>query len=419
MPSDHDQQATQLRQEAARCVACGLCVPHCPTYRKTFNEADSPRGRIFMMVGLLEGRLPSSPELLHHLDLCLGCRACEQACPSKVAYGRLADGMRDWMSPVQPRLRKVLFVSVRSPRLLSGGAGLLRFYQRSGAQKLARRSGLLDRLGLAAIEAQLPAHHHAAPTTGLHLPAGTPHGTVGLFLGCVARIFDAQTLNAALFVLNRLGYAVDIPAHQGCCGALHQHNGDLGTADILRQVNLNAFAGRILSAIVHAASGCAASLAEYQPPLNAPIMDISTFLDQAEGWPSVSIAPLDSAVSVHESCASRNVLHDSQSAYSLLARIPNLVIGALAGNDQCCGAAGSYALTQPKMAGLLLRDKIEAVKTGTVSHGRTRIIVTSNPGCALHMAAGFRAEGMDVEVMHPVTLLAKQMGYFEVPNNAG
>jgi glycolate oxidase iron-sulfur subunit len=260
-----------------------------------------------------------------------------------------------------------------------------------------------------AIEAALPVLRDHAPSAGLHLPSDSPRATVSLFLGCVARIFDAQTLSAALFVLNRLGYAVDIPEAHGCCGALHQHNGDLATAEVLRQANRNAFAGQS-AAIIHAASGCAASLVEYMPPLNAPVMDISTFLTQAEGWDAVNIAPLEVAVFVHEACASRNVSHDSISAYTLLTRIPNLVVGALPGNDQCCGAAGSYALTQPGMAGRLLHDKIEAAKTA-----QAHIIVTANPGCALHMASGFRAAGLNVEVMHPVTLLAKQMGF----QNAG
>lgn len=388
------------------CVACGLCVPHCPTYRKTLGEADSPRGRIFMMAGLLEGRLSASPELLRHLDLCLGCRACEQACPSKVAFGHLLDGVRDWMAQPQPRPRKLLFAVARSPRLRSGSASLLRLYQNSGAQELARRSGLLDRLGLDGLEAKLPHLRGHAPAPGLHPPAGLSRGTVGLFLGCVASIFDAHTLNASLYVLNRLGYGVDIPAQQGCCGALHQHNGDLATAASLRQANQAAFAGQ--AAIVHAASGCAASLAEYQPPLSASLRDISDFLDQAEGWDGARITPLVATVHVHEACASRNVLHDAGGASRLLARIPGLAVAALPGNDQCCGAAGSYALTQSEMAGQLLHDKIEDAKAVSA-----RMIVTANPGCAFHLAAGFRANGMDVEVMHPVSLLARQMGFLE------
>lgn len=405
-------QLADLRREAAMCVACGLCVPHCPTYRKTLSEADSPRGRIFMMAGLLEGRLSASPELVRHLDLCLGCRACEQACPSKVAFGRLLDGVRDEMAQAQPRPRKLLFAVARSPRLRHGGARLLRLWQSSGAQGLARRSGLLDRLGLGGLEAKLPRLRGRPPAPGFYPPDGQARGTVGLFLGCVASVFDAHTLNASLFVLNRLGYAVDIPEQQGCCGALHQHNGDLMTAMGLAQANRKAFAG--LSILVHAASGCAASLAEYQPPLEPTVKDISAFLDQAGGWDSIQIAPLDAAVFVHEACASRNVLHDSGSAACLLARIPGLAVAALPGNDQCCGAAGSYALTQPDMAGQLLHDKIEAAKAVSA-----RIVVTANPGCAFHMAAGFRGARLDIEVMHPVALLAKQMGMGMGFQNAG
>jgi glycolate oxidase iron-sulfur subunit len=405
-------QPARLSEEAGRCVACGLCVPHCPTYRKTLNEADSPRGRIFLMAALLERRLPLSPEALQHLDLCLTCRACENACPSQVRYGWLADGMRAWLEPQRPRpagqrrLRSILFDMLRHPRRLRSAAWLLRTYQKSGLQQLARKSGALAAFGLERAEAQLPELQKTHPLHGLHAASGTPRGTVGLFLGCVAQFTDAATLGATIFILNRLGYNVAVPHAQACCGALHQHNGNPGTAQALALANRQAFSMPGLQAILHSASGCGVTLAEQDPPLPAPLLDVSAFLSQAQGWEQVQLARLQHTIAVHEPCASRNVLHDQNAAYQLLQRIPGASILPLPGNDQCCGAAGSYALAQPAMADLLLRDKIAAIKTSGA-----RIIATSNPGCAMHLAAGLRAEGIAIEVLHPVHLVARQMGY--------
>lgn len=405
-------QTARLTEEAGRCVACGLCVPHCPTYRKTLNEADSPRGRIFIMAALLEQRLPPSSEALHHLDLCLTCRACENACPSQVRYGWLADGVREWLEPQrarparQQRLRRLLFRTLRHPGWLQSAGWLLRNYQRSGLQMLARKSGLLATLGLERPDSQLPLLPRQRPLYGTHRASGTPRGTVGLFLGCVAQITDSATLGAAIFILNRLGYHVEAPREQRCCGALHQHNGDISSAQMLAQTNLHAFSSPGLEAILHAASGCGATLSEQTPSLPAPLLDVSTFLNRAPDWTQIAIEPLHETVAVHEPCSSRNVLHDQGATYQLLQRIPAIRILPLAGNDQCCGAAGSYALTQPEMAGMLLRDKIAAIKASNAS-----IIVSSNPGCAMHLAAGLRADGLEIEVLHPVHLVARQMGY--------
>jgi len=407
-----DPSANALSQEAARCVACGLCLPHCPTYRKTLNEADSPRGRIFMMAAVLEQKLPLSQELIGHLELCLTCRACENACPSQVRYGRLVDGVRALIEPQRVRplrqqlIRRILFKAVASPRLLQGTGWLLRAYQRSGLQGWARKSRLLDRFGLGRTEAQLPVLKLAPPLSGIHPAQGAPLGTVGLFLGCIARMTDAETLAATIFVLNRLGYTVHAPRRQTCCGALHGHNGEIAQSGLLAQENRAAFAGMDLQAIVHAASGCGAALAEYEPPLAAPVLDISAFLAQAQGWDQVTLAPLAETIAVHEPCSSRNVLHDQDAAYRLLQRIPGATVSALPGNDQCCGAAGIYALTQPEMAGVLLRDKIDAFRASGA-----RFLVTSNPGCAMHIATGLRAQGREIEVLHPVSLIARQMGY--------
>lgn len=407
-----DLALSRLRREAGRCVACGLCLPHCPTYRKTLSEADSPRGRIFMMAAALDGKLAFTPELVAHLDLCLSCRACEAACPSQVRYGELVDGVRTrieplrWRPPLQRALRYILFQTLARPRLLAGSGRLLRFYQRSGLQFWLRKSRLLQGFKLDRAEARLPALRYDFPAAGIHRANGASLGTVGLFLGCVARLADAETLRAAVFLLTRLGYDVLVAPRQTCCGALHRHQGDAARAARLARENREAFAQPPMLAVLHAASACGATLAEYDPPLGAPVLDISTFLVAAPGWERLTPAPLAATIAVHEPCLGRNVLHDQGAVYALLGRIPGITVIALAGNDQCCGAAGIYAVTQPEMAQALLRDKINAIRSGGAS-----IVATSNPGCAMHIAAGLRAEGLALEVTHPVALLARQLGF--------
>jgi glycolate oxidase iron-sulfur subunit len=227
----------------------------------------------------------------------------------------------------------------------------------------------------------------------------------------VAQLADGETLSATIFVLNRLGYTVHVPPAQTCCGALHRHGGEPGLADTLALRNIAAFEG--VSVVIATASGCGAALAEY--PLDTGleaqgfshrVTDVSTFLGREEHWSGVEVAPLAATIVVHDPCTLRNVLRAAPAVYALLKRIPEAVVEPLAGNDQCCGAAGAYHLQQPQMAALLQDDKIEAIK-----RSGARILATPNVGCALWLAQGLRARGVELQVSHPVTILARQMGY--------
>jgi glycolate oxidase iron-sulfur subunit len=231
-------------------------------------------------------------------------------------------------------------------------------------------------------------------------------GEVGLFLGCVARVTDVETLSASIFVLNRLGYAVHVPSRQGCCGAMHASLGEPEKVRVFEEQNLQAFAGMNVEAVISTATGCGASLKSYRLDFAGRVRDISEFLTEAGGWEAAGIVPLAEKVAVHEPCLMRNVLHCQDKPYDLLRRIPGATVVPLAGNDQCCGAAGTYFLTQPDMAASLLADKIGAVKASGA-----QILASSNIGCAMHLAAGLKAAGIEIEVVHPITLLARQMGY--------
>lgn len=440
----------KISAEANQCVSCGLCLPHCPTYRITQSEADSPRGRIALMSGVAGGRIPMNARFELHMDRCLTCRACEAACPNHVRFGQLMDGARAMIASSPPdllgektRSRKPGFRRwverelVAKPARIDALRPLFRFYQGSGLQKLVRKSGLLRQTKLALLEAQLPHVDKPCSLSGgtsntpswqeIYPSIGKSRGHVGLFLGCIARLTDVPTLNAAIWVLNNLGYTVHVPRTQTCCGALHQHGGDMQAAAQLARENTKAFDGLNLHAIISTASGCGAQLAEYsffpasQPSRKSTpvqqqaredlkggsppkVMDISAFLAVAEGWDDVKLAPLPHRISVHEPCSLRNVLRGAVHPYALLKRIPGVLIEPLAGNDQCCGAAGTYFLDQPEMASVLLRDKIVALNASGA-----RYLATSNVGCAMHIASALREAGSEIEVVHPVTLVARQM----------
>lgn len=398
---------------ADRCVQCGLCLPHCPTYRKTLSEADSPRGRIALMRGVAEGRLPANKRYVAHIDQCLNCGACQAVCPNRVRFDALLNYARIGIESERARsfsrraLRTLALNLLTHPKRVDLMARLLSLYQRSGLQFLARRSGLLRRFGADRLDSHLPPDiRRGARWRERYDPPGKPLGDVGLFLGCVARALDGETLAAAIYVLNRLGYTVHVPREQGCCGALHRHTGEAADAQALLDATLQAFAP--LPAVVGTTSGCTAELAiqDSRCVAKSNFIDISTFLGNAAGWSNVEIMPLVQSVFVHDPCTLRNHLGASADPYRLLDRIPGITTAPLAGNDTCCGAAGSYLLTQPEMAQSLLKDKMEALR----ANGST-VLCTSNIGCALHLAAGGRSLGLALEVLHPITLLARQMGF--------
>ena len=405
-----DIRQPQLINATDRCVMCGMCLPHCPTYQITRDEGESPRGRIALIQGLANGRLAPTTRVEDHLEHCLGCRACEAMCPSGVAYGEIIDGGRALLhqqgkSEPRPRL---LYSLVPRPRRLRLFGRTLRLLQLSGLQALARGIGLTRALGLARLDALLPRLAPLPSWRDYYPPAGRHRGEVALFLGCFADFADRPALNAVVRLLTRLGYGVHIPPRQTCCGALHLHQGDRYIAQHLAECNTAAFNGLRVDAVIHAASGCGATLTEYPrndfPRLTAPVYDISTFLAM-NPWPEDAVlAPLPKRVAVHDPCNLSHVLRQAGAPYQLLARIPELESVALPDNRRCCGAAGSYMLTQPDVADRLRDDKIEALRALDA-----QILVSSNPGCALHLRAGIKAAGLNIPVMHPIELLVAQL----------
>jgi glycolate oxidase iron-sulfur subunit len=401
----------EILAEADRCVKCGLCLPHCPTYQLDRDEADSPRGRIALIQGLETGALRSAPALKRHINRCLLCLACETACPSQVRYGWLMDQARESLArrtsfPI--RVGRAMALGILSrPVLLAVVATVLRLVQRSGLQRLAPGTNLRR---LAQLLPPLQRHRRLR---SLYPARGQRLGRIALFTGCVSRVTERNVLEAAVKTLTLLGWEVLIPPDQTCCGAAHQHAGERDKARRQAERNLAAFRDTGFDALLYIATGCGLQLTQYATLLPDSdeasgfarrAQDVSEFLT-SRPWPAgASLTPLKTRVALHEPCTQRNSLRTLTSAKRLLERIPGVELTALPGNERCCGAAGTYLVTQPRISNLLGKRKLEGIRQVTPD-----IIATSNTGCALQLGAQARHADVRVEVVHPVQLIARQL----------
>ena len=392
------------------CVHCGICLPQCPTYRVLGEEMDSPRGRLYLIRAAAEGRLGLTETFGRHLDLCLGCRACETACPSGVPFGSLLEATRAQFhrrAPTASLLSRLIFAVFPEPARLGAILGPLRLYHRSGLQGLVRRSGALRRFPrLAAMDALLgdvPAGIRLAERVAAH---GAARGRVGLLLGCVQRHLYPQVNRDTARLLALAGWEVVIPPEQGCCGALELHAGRL---DEMRARARRLAAGfpRDLDFIVTNAAGCGSAMKAYghwlpdDPEvvrLAGRTRDVSELLAAAE----LPLQPLPMTATYHDACHLAHGQRIRREPRALLGRIPGLRLVELPESELCCGSAGIYNLLEPDMADRLLERKIDRiVETGA------RVVVTANPGCLLQIAKGARARGLDLEILHPVEVLAR------------
>ncbi len=384
--------------DLATCVACGLCLPHCPTYRLTGEESASPRGRITAMRAVADGRANVDATFARFMDLCLECRACEDVCPSHVPFGRMMERARVQIEPLRP-----------------GGARFVRWLglrvalRRRWLLSLVRRLTPLARPFLSRRFRTLVPRGRPGPRVAKVVATeGEAKGTVAVLTGCVQDQWFRPANRATVRVLARNGWRVVAPRDQVCCGALQAHNGKLEEARKLARRNLRAFGDA--EWIVVNASGCGAHMKDYGDLLggeeaeafSARVRDVMEFLAE-HGIDTPAHGPDGEGsirVAYHDACHALRAQHIKEQPRSLLRQIPGVEIAEISNGDRCCGAAGLYNVLEPEMSDRLMHQKAEAVAgTGAA------VVASANPGCTMQIAAGLRALGAGSEVLHPVEIL--------------
>jgi glycolate oxidase iron-sulfur subunit len=400
------------------CVHCGLCLEACPTYAVTRAEMDSPRGRIYLMKALAEGRLQLEDDAARHLDLCLGCRGCETACPSGVHYGQLIERARvfveeNYSRSVPQRTRRILINAIFPyPARLRAVLAPLKIAERIGLRPLL---GSLLPGGVREWLELLPPLHQSGEARAGGLPAGAPGApAVVVHHGCVAQVLANAENLATESVLAAAGYRVIRLAETGCCGALDLHSGNRGRAlDFVRR-NVRALARSGADAIVSAASGCSAAVAEYGSLLRddreladaarqvaAKVKDLSGLLLE-RGLPT--LRKIDCTVTFHDACHLVHGLGVREGPRRVLAAMPGVNLIELGESDLCCGSAGSYNLTEPGMARALARRKVDNILATGADY-----LVLSNPGCEFQIAAELRRRRSEVKVVHLSQFIAQAL----------
>ncbi|HWC29854.1 MAG TPA: heterodisulfide reductase-related iron-sulfur binding cluster, partial [Dehalococcoidia bacterium] len=403
-------------EDLARCVHCGFCLQACPTYVVTSLETESPRGRIQLAKGLVQGVIQPTPNVVAHFDLCLQCRACETACPSGVPYGRIIEGARALVQsrPDRPkawRLRAtVLRLMFKRRWRLKAAFSALRLYQKTPIAPIARR--LLPKR-LRQMEAMLPRlpDRFFEPPVVAAQPAGEVKATVALLSGCIMPMTHPQTHEATVRVLARNGCRVLVPKEQGCCGALHVHNGDPAAARELAKHNIDAFLASGADYIVVNSAGCGSAMKEYADLFEGDatwsakahrfvdgVRDVTELLSEIGFVPPTG--RVDERVTYQDSCHLVHAQKVRNAPRELLRAIPGLELVEMTSPDRCCGSAGIYNITQTEMSRRVLDEKMIDVMSTNCS-----VVSTANPGCMLQLDLGVRLSGGDQEVLHVVELL--------------
>jgi glycolate oxidase iron-sulfur subunit len=391
------------------CVHCGFCLQACPTYLTLEDENDSPRGRIVLMHALVEGTLPvDDRDVRTHIDRCLGCRACETACPSGVPYGQLLEATRATLTAKQPNApiaRAILFAFAR-PALLSLAMWSGRVARALGISKVLSRMPGRFGFAMAMLEAT-----RTPLRRGAYTPRGDgSRGAATLLTGCVMEGLFTATNRATERTLAANDYAVVPTPGQRCCGALHAHAGDLETARRLARHNIAAFEASGEAYIVVNAAGCGAMMKEYEHLLDDEpawrdraaafserVRDVSELLALAGPRPGGAV---ERTVTYDAPCHLLHAQRIASPPLRVLGAVPGLTLVPLEGSEHCCGSAGIYNLVEPDVSTTVLAPKL-----AHIAETRAALVTTGNPGCLMQIGAGLRQAGSDVRVVHPVDLL--------------
>jgi glycolate oxidase iron-sulfur subunit len=398
----HGQPDSVLGALTDQCVMCGLCLPHCPTYRLDRHEAESPRGRIALARQLASGNLEPSELALRHLDSCLGCLSCQPVCPSQVRYGEILIRTRALLKPLRRprgRLRRWLADPVTLTGLARIGSAL------HAGRWLPRLAALLPGKGLVRrLLRELPVTptRLLAPQAG---PATRARGRITLFTGCVASVFDRDTLDGARILLAALGYDVIEPRQAVCCGALALHAGDTEAATATARSTQAALEACGSATVLVSASGCLGSLRDHgQPGSSLAVEDILDFISADQHIDSLRFRDLPARAALHLPCTQMNVAGGDKPLRALLARIPGLQLQALPSQPRCCGAAGSHFIEQPEHADRLRAEKLDQILAQTPD-----LLLTTNIGCRIFLGNGLRQRDSAIPTLHPLALLARQL----------
>ncbi len=415
------------------CIHCGLCLEACPTYVVTGDENDGPRGRLYLMRAVGEGRLPSdSTAFERHIDRCLGCRACEQVCPAGVEYGQLLEAARGELFESGAKrgfsyglLRLVLKHVWLHPARLRFAFATARVFRDSGLARALRKSGVARlfskrfEFALALLESSA---NSARPGNRTHeqrrvqrsRPANPPTNNTMLFTGCVGAGLFSRVNEATARVLEANGFAGQTPPQQVCCGALHAHAGDLEGARTLARKNIAAFCADETAQsapVITNAGGCGAMLVSYGHLLSddevfaerahkfsARVRDVSQQLETGEI--KNGSGGIEQVVTYDSSCHLLYGQHAGEAPLKIVGAIPGLKLARLVGSERCCGGAGIYNLLEPDLSSRVLEEKLANIQaTGA------KILSTGNPGCQMQIGAGAILAGMDLTICHPVELL--------------
>ncbi len=404
---DNPQKSTEnlrknIIQESDICVRCGLCLPHCPTYLVAEVETESPRGRIAMAKALAESKISLTHPLQQHLENCLGCMACEAMCPAKVPYHDLMINTREFLYQNQPQpIPKLLTLFLNHLRLTSLLQHLYNFYQRTGLAWFLNKTKLAQLFGIQTYQAFMPEKLSIANFKAFY-PAKESLGNVALFIGCINRLCDANTIFKAITLLNGLGYNVHIPTAQACCGAIHLHNGSIEKANDYLQINARVFENLNIDSIVTLATGCHSSLIKIkelsEKLKNIPMLDINDFIIK-QSDDHLSMALTANVLLVHTPCTLRNSMKQPKLLENLLLKLGVKQFKHLQGYG-CCGAAGLNMWNNPTLANKLALPLIQQITAE-----KPDFVITANIGCQLHLQKNLKELGLNTQVLHPLQLI--------------
>ncbi|GEL77772.1 (Fe-S)-binding protein [Tenuibacillus multivorans] len=416
--------------ELLNCMRCGFCLPACPTYIETQNEVHSPRGRIALMKAVRDGEIETYEQVEESLNVCLGCRACEPACPAGVNYGHmLEEALAIFNEHHQPSMkekaaRRTAFNHLfKNQKRMEQATSLLSFYQKSGLQKTTRKLGFMKLFPkhMQQMERVLPKMSKRKREPEAHFPAvGGVKATVAMFRGCLMDTLFRETNRSTIQLLNEAGCDVVVPDTQGCCGALHGHSGEKSGATDLAKKNIEAFESVDCDYIITNAGGCGAFLHDYDHLLQdddewserakafvSKIVDFTTALVDLD-FTEKSLNIENHRVTYQDSCHLRNVMGVSQAPRQLIHAVSGAHFIEMKKADHCCGSAGIYNLTQPEMSMQILDHKMESMMETNAT-----TIITTNPGCLLQMRLGIEREGLtdSVRAVHLADYLLEALNH--------